>query len=128
MAEPTPDKKLLEYLSQFGIGNYQRIDLLLKELFPGEENLKGFLSIKATANIWAFLLDLKNNEFIKYHSDLIKGDDRVVMDIIVKAAIQLKGMEFLKRDFPTSGMNISGQHVNVISHSPSSRIEEKNTN
>lgn len=93
MVELPPDKRLLQYLDGFGVGNYQPITDLLKELFPGEKNFQDFINLKTTGAIWKFVFALKKNDFIELH---VHGQGTPTMWI--EAAIQPKGKEYIKSE------------------------------
>jgi hypothetical protein len=78
--------KLLESLNRKGIGYYEQINPLLKELFS-EEDYSDFASFETKSRIWKFLFDLREHGLIKYTT--------TKNPFIVKAAIQPQGVQHL---------------------------------
>ena len=69
MAENTPDKKLLEYLNKFGVGNYTDITFFVDEIFPYPDvkTLNSYLN--HGQRILDFLSILQDSGFIKFKKD-----------------------------------------------------------
>lgn len=120
MPELTPDKKLLEFLNQFGIGNYQQITHVLYDIFPYAEtdNLEEYIN-----RIELFLSDMQENDFIK-------SKDVFPQKI---AAIQPKGLEYLNSSktnivpTPFPAFHVSGKGHKISYQSPSSSIDSNNS-
>jgi hypothetical protein len=96
-------------------------------MFPGD--LQDFLN--GNGKIWSFLVDLRNHKFIQYHGEVIK-EEKVTKEIIIKAAIQPKGKEYLKSENPNpmsavTSITVKGSGNKILSHSPSSSADDSST-
>ncbi len=120
MSELTPDKKLLTYLNQFGIGSYQDISRILAEIYPPTRDSNGVATDEWMTVILEFLGDMRNHEFIK------KSEAVPLLGMMY--TIQPKGIEYLNQskynvDIPNP-LNIQGDNNKVINYSQLSNISE----
>ena len=89
----TPDKQLLSYLKEFGIGNYQRIDIFLQQIYSDDLDYQAFLNQKTDGLFWSLILDLEQSLFIKY-----RIENSLNGTLLVTASIQQKGIDYITEE------------------------------
>jgi|ERR1017187_1268767 hypothetical protein len=116
MSKLAPDKKLLTYLSEFGIGNYKEISHLLKEFFPLPENIDDEIAFKNYKKyVIRFIEDLHKHDFASFIKIELTKEK-----YSVEAAIKKGGYEYIGQYPKSQQTTIIGDHNQVIGHESSS--------